>query len=55
VVTGSVNLYGTTPSSISTYLTQSAMAGSTSIFVSDSTGWKVGDQIALAPTFSSPY
>jgi hypothetical protein len=55
VVTGSLNLYGKTPSTISTYLTQSAFSGSSTINVGSSTGWVVGDSIAIAPSFSNPY
>jgi hypothetical protein len=54
-VTGSLNLYGTTPNTISTYLTQSAMSGSSTIYVASSAGWVAGDSIALAPSFSNPY
>ena len=52
-VTGSLNLYGNAPSSVSTVLTQSAMAGSSTLFVGDSTGWVVGDTLVLSPSFST--
>jgi hypothetical protein len=53
VVTGSLNLYGIAPRTITTYLTQIASKGSLTIYVAASLDWAVGDTIALAPSFSS--
>lgn len=53
VVTGTLNLFGVRPSTVTTYLKQTALANSNTIFVSSSTDWIVGDQIALAPSFSA--
>ena len=50
-VTGSLNLYGSPPSSVFTDLTQTAFANSTLIYVASSAGWQVGDSIALSPSF----
>ena len=52
-VTGSLNLYGNAPSSVSTVLTQSALVGSSTLFVDDSTGWVAGDTLVLSPSFST--
>jgi hypothetical protein len=52
VVTGSLNLYGTPPSTTITTLTKSAFAGSSIISVDSSSGWIVGDTIAFGPSFS---
>lgn len=52
-ITGSLNLYGNAPSSVSTVLTQSALAGSSTLFVDDSTGWVAGDTLVLSPSFST--
>ncbi len=51
VVTGKLNLYGISPATVSSKLTQIALAGDSSIHVSSVTGWKVGDEIGLAPSF----
>lgn len=53
VVTGSLALYGKTPSSISTYLTSTASKGSNTIYVGSSSDWKEGDSLALYPSFSN--
>jgi hypothetical protein len=54
VVTGRLELYGTAPSTVWTTMTTFANAGATSITVSNSTGWKVGDEIGIAPSFMAP-
>jgi len=53
VVTGTLNLFGVRPSTVTTYLKQTALANSNIIWVGSSTDWAVGDQIALAPSFSA--
>lgn len=52
VVSGSLNLYGNAPSSVSTHLSQSALINTTTLFVGDSTGWAAGDTLVLSPSFS---
>ena len=53
VVTGSLELFGVAPATTITYLTETALKGSTSIKVSAQSGWKVGDTIVLSPSFST--
>lgn len=53
VVTGSLNLYGVTPSTVITALTSTAVAGSSTINVASSSDWQVGDTLALGPSFST--
>jgi hypothetical protein len=53
VVTGTLSLYGTSPSTISANLTASAFAGNTSLTVDSASGWAIGDEIVIAPSFSS--
>lgn len=53
VVTGILNLYGPVPDSINTYLTAPAAAGSSTIKVASSAGWKAGDQLVISPSFST--
>ncbi len=43
VVTGSLNLFGISPSTISAKLTATALKGATTISVSDKSGWNIGD------------
>jgi hypothetical protein len=52
VVTGSLNLYGKTPGTVTTYLAQTALKGSSTIFVGSSTDWNVGDTLVLSPSNS---
>lgn len=52
MVTGSLNLYGNVPSTVIATLTETAFKGSNVIKVDDYTGWKAGDTISLAPSFS---
>ena len=47
VVTGTLNLHGVAPSTVTTYLTQTAMRGDISIFVNSKTDWQVGDSIVI--------
>lgn len=53
VVTGKLNLYGIAPSVVSTYLTQSSLKGSSTLYVANSTGWAAGDTLVLSPSFSN--
>ena len=53
VVTGSLNLYGNPPSTVNTYLKESAIAGSSSIVVNAHTDWAVGDTIVISSSFTS--
>ena len=53
VVTGTLNLHGNAPGTVSTTLSQTATAGSSIISVSSSTDWAVGDTIVLSPSFST--
>ena len=52
LVTGTLSLYGNPPSTVSAKLVETAEKASTSITVSSCTGWKVGDQLAISPSFS---
>jgi hypothetical protein len=54
VVTGRLELYGVAPANIWTKLTAFADKGATSITVDNATGWKVGDEISIAPSFINP-
>jgi len=54
VVTGRFELYGVPPTTTWTRLTTWADAGATSISVGSTEGWKIGDQIGIAPSFSNP-
>ncbi len=51
VVTGKLYLYGNAPATTSTILTSYAVKGSTTINITSTSGWKVGDEIGIAPTF----
>jgi hypothetical protein len=53
VITGTVNLYGVAPPTVSTYLTKTAFAGSTSLYVNSNSGWNVGDTLVVSPSFST--
>jgi hypothetical protein len=53
IVTGSLNLYGIAPATVTTSLKASAKAGDTSITVASSTNWTVGDTIALSPSYGN--
>ena len=53
VVTGSINLFGKAPNSVNTYLTQTATATSSTIWVGSRTDWVAGDTLVLSPSFSS--
>lgn len=51
-VTGFLNLYGQSPAKTISTLTQTAFAGTNQIFVDSSSGWNIGDTLALGPSFS---
>jgi hypothetical protein len=53
VVTGNLSLYGTAPSTVWTKLTAKAAAGATSITVASTSGWAVGDELGIAPSFNN--
>lgn len=53
VITGKLSLYGTSPATTQTPLTKIANAGDTSITVGSTSGWAVGDEIVIAPSFSN--
>lgn len=50
-MTGSLNLYGNLPDTVSTTLTASVSKGATVISVASSSNWTVGDVIALSPSY----
>ena len=52
VVTGKLHLYGPAPSTVWTRLKEFAYVGDTSIEVASVSGWAVGDEIVIGPTFS---
>lgn len=54
VVTGALEFYGSTTNNIWNRLTAIAPAGSKSITVQDTTGWKVGDKIVIGASYSGP-
>lgn len=51
-VTGGLQLYGIEPETIWTRLTETALAGATTIKVESLTGWNVGDKLVIAPSYS---
>jgi len=52
VVTGTLELYGPTPSTTISYMTETTMSGSDIIKVASMTDWQVGDTLVIAPSFS---
>ena len=54
VITGSLKLYGTSPSTIHTKLVESISKGASSITVEVCGGWEVNDTIVIAPSYLSP-
>lgn len=52
VVTGKLELFGTAPATTWTRMTAFADAGTNSITVASASGWKIGDEIGIAPSFS---
>ena len=55
VVTGTLNLYGKVPSTVSTRLTAAANPGDSTISVASTSGWVVGNRIGIAPSFANYY
>ncbi len=53
VITGKISLFGVSPATTQTQLTKIANAGDTSITVASNSGWAVGDEIVIAPSFFS--
>lgn len=53
VVTGSLNLYGVAPTTVTTTLTAPASMGDQVINVASSTNWTVGDVLALSPSYGN--
>lgn len=53
VVTGSLNLFGNAPNTVSTYLTKTATQGSSTLFVGSSDSWIPGDTLVLSPSFAT--
>lgn len=53
VVTGKLALFGVYPSTVSTKLLQTAYRGNTSLMLQDVTGWAIGDEIVIAPSFTN--
>ena len=52
-VTGGLELYGQEHATSWTKLTRTALVGDNQIAVSSNIGWKVGDQIVIAPSYSN--
>ena len=53
VLSGRLELYGPAPAVTWTILTAQLAAGQTSMTVSSTTGWAVGDDIVIAPSFNN--
>ena len=51
VVTGRLELFGVAPGSVWSRMTAFADKGATSIVVGSTTGWRIGDEISIAPSF----
>lgn len=51
-VTGTLNLHGNAPATVTTTLKQTATSGSNKIFLNSVTDWAIGDTIVLSPSFS---
>ena len=52
VVTGTLNLFGIVPATVTTKLSSGAQPGDTTISVLTTNGWAVGQKIGIAPSFS---
>ena len=52
VVSGALSLNGVKPDTLTTHLSQTAVSGTTLLYVDDMRGWKVGHQLSLSPSFS---
>jgi hypothetical protein len=53
IVTGSLNLYGVAPDTVTTTLTASASVGATVLNVESTSGWAAGDVLALSPSYGN--
>lgn len=53
VVTGILALYGTAPATVFTPLQATAFAGDSNLIVGACNGWAIGDELVIAPSFSS--
>ena len=53
VITGSLNLNGIAPTTVSTVLTKTAFKGDRVINVDANFDWKTGDTLVLSPSFSN--
>ena len=53
VVTGTLNLFGVAPNTVTSFLTKTALKGDSSIYVNDTTYWVVGDTLVISPSFST--
>ena len=53
VVTGTLNLFGVAPNTVTSFLTKTALKGDSSIYVNDTTNWVVGDTLVISPSFST--
>ncbi len=53
VITGSLNLNGFAPTTVTTVLTKTAFRGDTVINVAASIDWRIGDTLVLSPSFSN--
>jgi len=53
VITGSLNLNGVAPTTVTTVLTKTAFIGDKVINVAASIDWKIGDTLVLSPSFSN--
>lgn len=54
VVSGTLNIYGKSPATTWTKLTSTLFATGTSMIVASTSGWNVGDELVIAPSFSNP-
>lgn len=54
VLSGRLELYGPAPTTMWARLTAQVAVGQTNMTVSSTTGWAVGDDLVLAPSFNNP-
>ena len=50
--TGGLEFYGIAPETVWTRLAETAEVGATNILVEEANDWKVGDKLAIAPSYS---
>lgn len=53
VVTGIMLLYGISPATVWTRLNSTAVSGSNTMVVKESSGWEIGDELVIGPSFTS--